>query len=189
MIGISYWHLHWKPIRVESGMNTCPEIKKIIIFTQCRKITLILAILLPLFICAQNFQMTIKPGTLANAVKATVRPGLPIDGRFSSAQICFIVSTSVGARPVISIVQISFPEWIILYSNLLNIIGRNLICLVIWWHRILYPYLCRRQAGFPFQTRRQYRKQWTLNPIFTFSQGHLLPKSGIWWIHSKYPNS
>jgi len=74
-------------------------------YTLCRKITLILAIILPLFICGQNFQMTIKPGTLANAVKATVRPGLPIDGRFSSAQICFIVSTSVGARPAISIVQ------------------------------------------------------------------------------------
>jgi hypothetical protein len=111
-------------------MNTCPEIKKIIIFTQCRKITLILAILLPLFICAQNFQMTIKPGTLANAVKATARPGLPIDGRFSSAQICFIVSTSVGARPVISIVQnfisvmnYSIFESIEHYRTKLNMLG------------------------------------------------------------------
>ena len=54
---------------------------------------------------AQDFQMTIKTGSLPNSVRAVVKPGTAVDGQLSSAQITFIVPTTVGTRPNISIVN------------------------------------------------------------------------------------
>ncbi|MEO8772376.1 MAG: T9SS type A sorting domain-containing protein [Ferruginibacter sp.] len=62
-------------------------------------------LLLNTVVSAQTFQATIKTGTQANSVKASIKPGGSTDGQISSVQLSFMVPTSVGARPAASILN------------------------------------------------------------------------------------
>ncbi len=74
---------------------------------QLKKWIIILPVLVMLHLAsyAQDFQMTIKAGSLPNSVKAVVRPGQSVDGQISSTQVTFIVPVTVGLRPAVSIVN------------------------------------------------------------------------------------